>query len=308
MTRRKRLPKLASAKNVYKYVPGKLVLSNKEKDCGGSILNVYSFSSHLEETPSPPPIPALTIGLTHNGHRQADYKIDDEPWRCCDFTEDNICLLPAYHSVSMAWRPIEEDRARTTNLLLPMQEVLDAATKALDVEPAYIELQANMSFRDAFIKQLLLTLKSETAHEYPYGRLFFETASQLLAIHLLKNYCTVNYKVPEYTSSLSHKNLQLVTDYIHSHLHQNISLDSLAALVNMSSYHFSRLFKQSTSFAPHQYIIHCRIEKSKELLKKTNKPISQIATELGYANQSHFTRLFKQHTQMIPRVYRMSCS
>ncbi|MBN1377902.1 MAG: helix-turn-helix transcriptional regulator [Gammaproteobacteria bacterium] len=95
-----------------------------------------------------------------------------------------------------------------------------------------------------------------------------------------------------------------LVDYINENIAEDITLESLSSLTHYSSYHFAHLFKKSFGIAPHQYLIKCRIEKAKQLLKDTNMNIAQITLEIGYENQSHFTKLFKQMVGVTPGAYR----
>ncbi|HBE36619.1 MAG TPA: hypothetical protein DD990_36360 [Cyanobacteria bacterium UBA11368] len=51
----------------------------------------------------------------------------------------------------------------------------------------------------------------------------------------------------------------------------------MAAIAQLSPYHFSRAFKQSTGISPHQYVIQCRVERAKQLLRQGKMSISEIA-------------------------------
>jgi AraC family transcriptional regulator len=93
-------------------------------------------------------------------------------------------------------------------------------------------------------------------------------------------------------------------DYIQAHLAQDLSLESMATVAAMSAYHFSRLFKQSTGLAPHQYLLTCRIERAKPLLKQGDLTIAQIARIVGFSSQSHFGYHFKRLTGVTPRQFR----
>jgi AraC family transcriptional regulator len=71
----------------------------------------------------------------------------------------------------------------------------------------------------------------------------------------------------------------------------------------MSPHYFSRLFKKTTGFTPHQYVINCRIEKAKDLLKKGKLSIAEIAKEVGFVDQSHLHRYFKRKVGITPKSF-----
>ncbi len=80
--------------------------------------------------------------------------------------------------------------------------------------------------------------------------------------------------------------MRQVIEYIHAHLHQPLTLTRLAGVAALSPHHFARVFKQTTSVSPHQYILQTRIEHIKTLLLKEDLPLATIATELGFVDQS----------------------
>ncbi|WP_190342687.1 AraC family transcriptional regulator, partial [Leptolyngbya sp. FACHB-36] len=128
-----------------------------------------------------------------------------------------------------------------------------------------------------------------------------------LVIHLLKQYSVWQ---PQSSSNskgrLSEYQLQTVFDYIYAHLDRDIALSDIANTLNLSQYHFCRLFKQSTSVTPHQYLTQCRIDRAKQLLQTTQLTITEIAFAVGLTNHSSFTRLFRQYVGVSPKVFRAS--
>ncbi len=97
-----------------------------------------------------------------------------------------------------------------------------------------------------------------------------------------------------------------VLDYIDAHLGQNLKLENLAQLLDMSQFHFSRLFKQSMGLAPYQYLTQQRVERAKQLLKQTDQSIVDIALHCGFNSHSHLSKKFRQITGMTPKAYRTS--
>lgn len=97
--------------------------------------------------------------------------------------------------------------------------------------------------------------------------------------------------------------LRRVDDWIDAHLDQTITLDDLAALADLSGYHFHRMFRLSRGIAPHARVTWKRVARARILLR-TDQPIAAIAAACGFSSQSHLTRVFHRHTGWTPAVYR----
>jgi AraC family transcriptional regulator len=159
---------------------------------------------------------------------------------------------------------------------------------------------------DPLVFQIVQTLMGEMAANCPHGRIYGDTLIAALCAHLLFKYNDRTAYIKEYRGGLSRPRLNLALEYIHDRITDNISLLDIATELDMSQYHFCRLFKQSMEVSPHQYIIQKRIEKSQELLKKSSTKIADVAIEVGFANQGHFNFHFRKLVGITPRQYRNS--
>ena len=83
-----------------------------------------------------------------------------------------------------------------------------------------------------------------------------------------------------------------------------ISLLDVATHVNMSQFHFSRLFKKDCGYSPHEYLILTRLNRAKHLLKTTGLPVKVIAQKVGYQNVSSFTNAFTDRVGISPTLFR----
>jgi AraC-like DNA-binding protein/PAS domain-containing protein len=91
-----------------------------------------------------------------------------------------------------------------------------------------------------------------------------------------------------------------VFEYIDSHLQENITLEALAEIAQLSVHHFARAFRQTVGVPPHSYIVRRRVEHAGELLRNTDLPLSEIAVASGFADQSHLARHFRRLTGTSP--------
>ena len=95
-----------------------------------------------------------------------------------------------------------------------------------------------------------------------------------------------------------------VTEYILEHLTEDVSLGQLAALAELSPYHFSRAFKQSFGQPPLRYHAHRRMEFAKSLLAKPALSVTQIGQEVGFSETSAFTAAFRRFAGTTPTGFR----
>lgn len=89
-------------------------------------------------------------------------------------------------------------------------------------------------------------------------------------------------------------------EYIERHLCDPIGVEQLAAAACMSRFHFARVFRRATGFSPMEYLRHRRIEQAQVLLREGRYKVSEIASDLGFFDQSHFVRRFRHATGCTP--------
>lgn len=92
--------------------------------------------------------------------------------------------------------------------------------------------------------------------------------------------------------------------FIDEHFTENISVEELSKIANMSVSGFSHQFKKIFGLAPIQYLIRLKIGLGQKLLITTDKSVTEISMSLGYDNVSHFNSQFKNFVGTSPRNYR----
>ncbi len=91
-----------------------------------------------------------------------------------------------------------------------------------------------------------------------------------------------------------------ITEYLADHPDNELSLSSLAALVHLSACYFGGLFKNTTGWTVHDYVLNRQLETGYRLLARTDLPISQIANNMGFAEESRLIRCFKAAFGLTP--------
>lgn len=98
--------------------------------------------------------------------------------------------------------------------------------------------------------------------------------------------------------------ISMIKDYIHSHYAENIDLNSVAKMVNISPSHLSVLFKKEIGQNFSSYLIEYRMQIAKRLLANSDICIYEIAEQTGYSNASYFGKAFKKQFGISPEEFR----
>jgi len=92
--------------------------------------------------------------------------------------------------------------------------------------------------------------------------------------------------------------------HIETHYAEKISLDELAAKSHLSKRHFLRIFHDCIGRSPIDHLLHVRTQKAAELLRNTDRTITEIAFDCGFSDSNYFARKFRQLMNESPRDFR----
>jgi AraC family transcriptional regulator len=158
--------------------------------------------------------------------------------------------------------------------------------------------------RDETLTHLSLACADMVAARTPGGSKRVAAFTQLLAIYIAEKYTNIASERPNYHGGLPIARLRKVEDYVRAHLAESISIEKLAELAELSPFHFSRVFKDSTGMTPLQFVIRERILRAQQLIRETSRSLIQIALEVGYTSPSHFAEVFRRTAGMAPSEFR----
>lgn len=213
------------------------------------------------------------------------------------FTGD-IAIIPANVQHKVIW----DREGDFTLLFLEPIFVAQAAPETIDAD--HVKILPHFATPDPVIYRIGLLLKSELESNGLGSRLYADSLFTALSVNLLRRYSARKSAVRDFTGGLPKRKLQQAMEYIHDHLAEDLSLREIAAFLQMSPNYFTSLFKQSTGLSTHQYVIQCRIEKTKRLLTKPDLSIVEVSQQVGFQSQSHFINVFRKQTGMTPKAYR----
>ncbi len=197
----------------------------------------------------------------------------------------------------------EGDSGLSARLRIPPSLVALAAEQ-LGRRKSQVEIRNVFQARDPVIErltQILLVELDRKAH--PVQVLIVDAISTALVAHMLRAYNAFEAVECARERSLGAVEIARLTEFIEGNLHQTITLEDLASVVNVSRFHFSRLFKRSTGCTAISFVEQCRIRQAQTLITDTDLPLAEIALTVGFVDQSHFTRRFHRHVGCTPAVF-----
>jgi len=100
------------------------------------------------------------------------------------------------------------------------------------------------------------------------------------------------------------KAVKKAIEYIADNYQNRLSLFEIANETHYSPYHFLRLFKRHTGRTPFGFLLDLKIERAKDMLKKTDCTISQVCDLCGFGSLSYFSRVFKERTGLPPSQFK----
>jgi len=198
--------------------------------------------------------------------------------------EGSLTILPA--EAPTQWQLGRQGDVRHLHLFL-RPDFMGAVAAEAGVYPDRVEIVAAIGARDPRFEQIGLALLGELHTDGLGGRIYAESLATLLAVQLLRHQSTATLPIPRRVARLSTAALGRASEYVEEHLGENLSLAALAGAVGLSPYHFARLFRESTGLSPHQYVIRRRVERARLLLATTDRSLTSIAHDVGFASGSH---------------------
>ena len=224
--------------------------------------------------------------------------------RCGEVHEGMISTGMSYLMPAGCASTWEGDSGVSARLRIPVQLVAAAAEQIGGRGVSQVEIRNVFAVRDLVVERLTLLLLSEMdLQPHPAQTLIVDAVSTALAAHMLRRYNAFEVNEPRHESSLGRKELDQLTAYVEDNLDRSISLAELAAVVNVSRFYFSRLFKRSTGSSAISFVEQRRVRQAQALIAETDLPLAQVALATGFADQSHFTRRFRRHVGCTPAVF-----
>ena len=166
-----------------------------------------------------------------------------------------------------------------------------------------ISLERRTNVDDPFISRIALSIIGDMEGGF-LDHVLADALNTALAVRITRLFVGPSAINLAPSNGLSRERLRRVCDYIEEHLDDRLTLTEIAGIACLSPFHFSRSFKQAAGVSPARYIIKRRVERAKTLLRLTDQPLSWVAQEAGFTDQSHLTTEFRRQIGVTPGRFR----
>jgi AraC family transcriptional regulator len=187
-------------------------------------------------------------------------------------------------------------------LCVPISDA--ALTAASDGGNSEVELRRTDKLVDARLGALVEAVNAERIAGFPSGKLFLNSVEQAIAVALVDGYAVRHRSVRRYRGGLGSARLRRIEELVHAKIEDELSLRELAQSVDLSTAHFSRMFRESTGETPHQFLLRQRVERAKEMLRSAEARVMDVAVACGFKTQQHFAQVFRHVCGASPTEYR----
>jgi AraC family transcriptional regulator len=205
-------------------------------------------------------------------------------------------------SVGSAYEWRTEGAIDYAHIYMPPERLAAAATDLCRRDAGGIELVNRVGVRDELLRQLFEALLAEVAGEA--DSLYVDTLYNAFLARLLVEHSSLNAAMRTAPVAIAPRRLAAVIDHVDANLAGEVSLADLAAVAQLSPFHFARAFAQTTGRTPHAYVMDRRLDAAKRLLRESPLSIATISERCGFASASHLSSRFRKVTGFTPTDFR----
>jgi AraC family transcriptional regulator len=179
-----------------------------------------------------------------------------------------------------------------------------ALTAASDGASGEVELHRTDNLVDTPLGALVEAVNTERIAGFPSGRLFLDSVEQALAAALVNGYAVRHRSMRTHRGGLGSARLRRIKEFVDAKMEDELTLHEMAQSVELSTAHFSRMFRKSTGESPHYFVLRHRVERAKEMLRAAETRVLDVAVASGFKTQQHFARVFRRICGVSPTEYR----
>lgn len=270
------------------------------QDVGWRSLHAAIFDeAPLRVTEPPVRHPFIIYHLAHP--TEVMRKIEGAPREQALLGPRNICVTPP--ETTTEWRHAGHPEILQVYVRRSLYEAAVSDMYGCDTSAA--EIVPRFGILDPLLEQLAIALVDALRSGTISDGLYIDAIAQMMAVQLARAHSSRSRPgVVLRAQTVSRQRIQRLIEFIEANLDDDLSLEAMAAVVEISPLYLARAFKAAVGQSPHQYVLARRIERAKELLRTTEMSIVDVALSAGFSSQSHLSHWMLRQTGISPAAYR----
>ncbi|OYV00547.1 MAG: hypothetical protein CFE45_08660 [Burkholderiales bacterium PBB5] len=289
-----------SPSELMRLLPGHLLHATDNEELGGAVIQHYRHVPGAASVTAPPLRDHLLV-VNLSGHLLIEDARTRGRWERRWAGSGQMSLMPAGKGATRAFK----GQSEALLVHLPVDLVQHVALESgFDAEST--TLVPRLAVADETVQQLGRLLLETASNPGPGTASMLGLLTRALVLHLLRHHAQGSPEREPAPSSLSGGRLQRVIAHMQLHMDEHLPLSSLIDLSGLSPSQFSRSFRATMGKPPHGYLLELRIERARNLLEKTDLPVTEIGLQCGFGQPTHFATMFRKVVGLSPREWRVA--
>jgi AraC family transcriptional regulator len=297
------MPRTASVESMKDHIPGELLRERKARAPDDIHVEIHAHAP-VQEPIVVPAVPEPMLVWIISGEPVVEERPLGGEWLAVPVRRGDFYLTTSPAPVEMRWRNMSAEPFRVMHVYLGLPLLARVVKELTGKELGRFALREVSGERDAVLGALFQALHGALSGPAPAAPSFVQGVAQAITAHVVAHYeCATDGRAVVRGGLPAHK-LRRVLDAMHAGLAEPFDLGELAALAELSVFHFSRVFKQATGMSPSRYFVRLRMDEARRLLSDTEQSVLDIGLAVGYASPSHFSQVFRESTGTSPSAWR----
>ena len=295
-------PNRTAASAFPRYAAGEVLGDSGSLQWKGLFVRRYRFPRVVDRFLVPAtPEPLISCGIA--GAAEFRERELGDTWKTSEIGRGHIFVTRSRTPYEVAHRSRAGEELEVVQVHIAVDQFLAAVNATYPGKSAEIEV-LDFSGRDEALANLCYACAEMVSARTPGKSGTIADLTRLFATYIAEKYTVTGKEKPNFHSGLPIWQLRKVEDHVRHHLAEEISVEALAGLVELSPFHFSRVFKEATGMSPLQYVTRERITVAQQLIRETSRSLIDIGMEVGYTSPSHFAKVFRRVTGTTPTNFR----
>ena len=265
--------------------------------CGIAEITLSRLSKNPPGEHSSPQLPEMLLIISGSGSYGMSYDLG-LGWRHDRFRPGDLLLAPPnvrnqYHT---------DTSTNFQTIALPVDFVTECLHELGCEADCDLGVLHDYKFRDATIERHALAMFAAANSPNRGDAILIDQGVVMLIEYLIDKAGYPRKRRRE--MRLDRAIVRQIYEYIESNLQYEITLGDLASIAGFSIAHFARAFKLTVGKSPYAYVLAARIQRAKDILHATEKPIADVALDCGFSSQAHLTSLFARLVGTTPGRFR----